>query len=238
MAVIAEAEQRDVEQRPVGASASAAIERSQRRLIRSAPSLAASCRRSASGGCPRAAPARARTSPRAPCGNCWRDRRAARSARRRTGTATRVPGKPVDQRSRGERLVERLRRRAAGKRDHEAAMRCARAARTGTRPRRAPATRVVEHAQRAARRRHHPLSPRMKRSHRLGEAVVLVAVGDRARLRLHLVAGIAHGDREAALAEHQHVVRHVADGGDLLRRDVQELRQASRPPRPCWPRDG
>ena len=49
---------------------------------------------------------------------------------------------------------------------------------------------------------------------RFCKALVVVGVGDAMRLPLDLVAGIAHGDTEAALAEHQHVVRHVADGGD------------------------
>src|ERR1035437_260010 len=44
--------------------------------------------------------------------------------------------------------------------------------------------------------------------HRFGEALVLVAVGHRARLRLHLVAGVAHRDGKAALAEHKDVIRH------------------------------
>src|SRR5580704_11044548 len=51
-----------------------------------------------------------------------------------------------------------------------------------------------------------------KLPHRFGEALVLVAAGLRARLRLHLVA---HRDGKAALAEHEDVIRHVPDRGDL-----------------------
>src|SRR6185437_6101659 len=54
----------------------------------------------------------------------------------------------------------------------------------------------------------------------LGEALVLIAVGHGGRLRFDLVAGISHGDGEAALAEHQNIVRHVADGCNLRRRNV------------------
>lgn len=51
--------------------------------------------------------------------------------------------------------------------------------------------------------------------HRFGETLVLVAVGDCARLGFHLVAGVAHGNGKAAFAEHGDVIRHVPHGGDL-----------------------
>src|ERR1700730_13742706 len=67
--------------------------------------------------------------------------------------------------------------------------------------------------------------PQNELPHGFGEALVLVAVGHCARLRLHLVAGVAHGDGKAAFAEHEDVVRHVADGGNLLGGDVQRFGQ-------------
>jgi hypothetical protein len=39
------------------------------------------------------------------------------------------------------------------------------------------------------------------------------------RAALHLGAGVDHGDAQPGVREHQHVVRHVADGGDGFRRD-------------------
>ena len=59
--------------------------------------------------------------------------------------------------------------------------------------------------------------------HRLGKAFIVVGVGDQIGLRLHLRAGIAHRDAETAFAKHQHVVRHVADRGDLVGRNREEL---------------
>src|SRR5450759_4080656 len=63
--------------------------------------------------------------------------------------------------------------------------------------------------------------------HRFGKALVLVAVGYHARLRLYLIAGVAHGNGKAALAKHEDVIRHVPHGGDLLGRNVQKPGQGS-----------
>ena len=65
----------------------------------------------------------------------------------------------------------------------------------------------------------------MNRFDRLGETLIVIGVGDQIGLRLHLRAGIAHCDAETAFAKHQHVVRHVADRGDLVGRDREKLRQ-------------
>ena len=59
----------------------------------------------------------------------------------------------------------------------------------------------------------------------VGEAFVLVAGRDVVGGGLHLGARVAHGDAEAGRREHEDVVRHVADGRDLLGRDVVVLRQ-------------
>jgi hypothetical protein len=52
-----------------------------------------------------------------------------------------------------------------------------------------------------------------------GEALVGVGGGDPPGRALHVWAGIAHRDTQPRVREHQHVVGHVADGGDGLRRD-------------------
>jgi hypothetical protein len=55
---------------------------------------------------------------------------------------------------------------------------------------------------------------------RIGEALVVVAGGDPASGALYLHAGVAHHDAQPGVGEHEHVVGHVADGGDLFGRDV------------------
>ena len=50
----------------------------------------------------------------------------------------------------------------------------------------------------------------------VGEALVLVALRRLVRRLLRLGVGVAHGDAEARVVEHQDVVGLVADGGDLL----------------------
>src|ERR1700678_4108729 len=49
-----------------------------------------------------------------------------------------------------------------------------------------------------------------------GEAFLLVAGGDEICAGLDLGACIAHGDAEAAFFEHEDVVGHIAEGGDLF----------------------
>jgi hypothetical protein len=58
---------------------------------------------------------------------------------------------------------------------------------------------------------------------RFGKAFVVVRLSDQIGLSLHLRAGVPHGDAEAALAKHQHVVRHVPNCGYLDHRNRQEL---------------
>src|SRR5437870_1720237 len=70
------------------------------------------------------------------------------------------------------------------------------------------------------------VAPQDEAPYGVSESFVLVAVGHGARLRLYLVAGIAHRDGETALAEHQHVVRHAAHGGDPHLRTGAVLRGA------------
>jgi hypothetical protein len=55
----------------------------------------------------------------------------------------------------------------------------------------------------------------------VGEAFFLVRGRDVAGGALHLGAGVAHRDAGAGDGEHQHVVGHVADHGDLLGGDLQ-----------------
>lgn len=59
---------------------------------------------------------------------------------------------------------------------------------------------------------------------RLREAFVLVGRRYPARRALHLATGVAHRDGQPGMGEHEDVVRHVPDGGDLLRRDLVGLR--------------
>src|ERR1035441_7550343 len=60
---------------------------------------------------------------------------------------------------------------------------------------------------------------------RAGKTVLYVALRNVRRLRLDFVSRIAHGDAYTALAKHQQIGRHIANGGNLLRGDVQHLRQ-------------
>src|ERR1700683_5197320 len=52
-----------------------------------------------------------------------------------------------------------------------------------------------------------------------GEALFLVRGRDPPSRALHIEARVAHRDAQAGVGEHQHVVWHVADRGDGLRRD-------------------
>src|ERR1700722_6539647 len=54
----------------------------------------------------------------------------------------------------------------------------------------------------------------------VGEAFVFVGGGDAAGGFLDFVAGVAHGDAEAGVSEHEDVVGLVADRGDLLGGDL------------------
>src|ERR1700694_3828793 len=60
-------------------------------------------------------------------------------------------------------------------------------------------------------------------SNRFCETFILVAVGHRARLRFHFVAGVAHCDGKSALAEHKDVIWHISDRCDLRGRNAQKL---------------
>src|SRR5215472_17024026 len=60
---------------------------------------------------------------------------------------------------------------------------------------------------------------------RVGEALVVVAGGDPARGTLYLDVGVAHHDAQPRVGGHEHVVGHVADGGDLFGRNVVPGRQ-------------
>src|SRR5260370_42647189 len=51
--------------------------------------------------------------------------------------------------------------------------------------------------------------------HRLSETFVIVRSRDEPCLLLNFSTGVAHGDADAALSEHQDIIRHIADSGDL-----------------------
>src|ERR1017187_533364 len=61
--------------------------------------------------------------------------------------------------------------------------------------------------------------------HRLGKTLILVRGRHEGRGFLHFGAGVAHRNAGATFLEHQNIIRHVADGGDLAWRDVTELRK-------------
>ena len=68
-------------------------------------------------------------------------------------------------------------------------------------------------------------SPRMKRSIALANPLLFIRRGHESRLGLHFGAGISHSNAQPALFEHEYIVWHIADGGDLLGRDRQRLRK-------------
>src|SRR4029450_10794032 len=59
----------------------------------------------------------------------------------------------------------------------------------------------------------------------LGEAFILVRIGDVGGLALHLLAGIAHRDAQPAFLEHQHIVGLISERSDLLQRDFEVVRK-------------
>src|SRR5579872_2817186 len=60
--------------------------------------------------------------------------------------------------------------------------------------------------------------------HGVGEAFVFAARGDVGGGFLDFFAGLAHGDADAALFEHEDVVGLVADGGDFVGGNLQQVR--------------
>ena len=65
-----------------------------------------------------------------------------------------------------------------------------------------------------------------RRAFTLVELLVVIAIiGILIGLRLHIRAGVSHCDAEAAVAEHQYVIGHVPDCGDLADGDRQQPRQ-------------
>src|SRR4051812_18093842 len=54
-----------------------------------------------------------------------------------------------------------------------------------------------------------------------GEALLSIGLRDPARAALHVLARLPHRDAQAAVREHQHVIRHVADGRDGVERNVE-----------------
>src|SRR6516162_2635744 len=61
---------------------------------------------------------------------------------------------------------------------------------------------------------------------RLGETLVLVGGRHVGGLPLYLLTCVAHRDAQTAPPEHQHIVRLVAERGDLPQRDLVVVRQA------------
>ncbi len=66
--------------------------------------------------------------------------------------------------------------------------------------------------------------------HRDGEALVLVGFGHVVSGPLHLLRGVAHGDAVSGTFEHEHVVRHVSDRGDLCGFNAVALREVRHHP--------
>jgi hypothetical protein len=60
---------------------------------------------------------------------------------------------------------------------------------------------------------------------RVGEAVLLVGRRHTPCRAMHFATALAHRDRQSRVREHQDVVRHVSDRGDLLGRDSVERGQ-------------
>src|SRR5947209_3763377 len=56
---------------------------------------------------------------------------------------------------------------------------------------------------------------------RLGKSIVVAGVGYRRCLLLYVGGSIAHGNGEAAFAEHQNIVWHIADCGNFVGGDTE-----------------